>query len=130
MVKTASKAKAVQVVRYQNNKQIILKYIGSAHNAVELEELLLLAEEWMKDYSKQLSVFSDENPNKLLHLNHCTFVGIQYRYFYEQIRFIQGKLGLDSMPPLLNDLVCMRIFQPASKLRSLELMELFFCQVS
>lgn len=126
VVKTASKAQAVQVVRYQNNKRIIMKHIGSAHNVVELEELLFSAEEWMKDYSKQLSIFPDENPNQLLHLNHCSFVGVQYRYFYEQIQFIQGKLGLDSLPPLLNDLVCMRIFQPASKLRSIELMEQFF----
>jgi len=115
VIKTATKAQAVQVVRYQNNKRIIMKHIGSARNAVELDELLFLAEEWIKDYSKQLSVFPDENPNKLLHLNYCTFVGVQYRYFYEQIRFIQSKLELDSLPSLLNDLVCMRIFQPAAK---------------
>lgn len=126
VVKTASKARAVQVVRYQNNKRIIVQHIGSAHNEAELEELMLLAQEWVKDYSKQLSVFPDESPNKLLHLNHCTFVGVQYRYYYQQIQLIQTKLGLDDLPPLLNDLVCMRIFQPASKLRSLELMEVFF----
>lgn len=126
VVKTASKAQAVQVVRYQNNKRIIMKHIGSAHNVTELEELRLLADEWMKDYSQQLSIFPDENPNKILHLNHCTFIGVQYRYFYDQIQFIQGKLGLDGLPPLLNDLVYMRIFQPASKLRSIELMEQFF----
>ncbi len=79
-----------------------------------------------RPYSKQLSIFPDENPNKLLHLNHCTFVGVQYRHFYEQLCFIQSKLGLDGLPALLNDLVCMRIFQPASKLRSIELMEQFF----
>jgi hypothetical protein len=33
--KTASGAKAVQVVRYQNYKRIILKHIGSAHNENE-----------------------------------------------------------------------------------------------
>ena len=32
VVKTASKARAVQVVRYQNNKRIILRHIGSAQS--------------------------------------------------------------------------------------------------
>lgn len=126
VVKTASKAQAVQIVRYHNNKRIIVQHIGSAHNQSELEELKFLAQEWIKDYSKQLSFFPDESPNKLLHLNHCTFIGVQYRYFYNQIQLIQSKLGLDNLPPLLNDLVCMRIFQPASKLRSLELIEGLF----
>lgn len=126
VVKTASKAKAVQVIRYQNNRRIVLQHIGSAHNEVELEELIIVAGEWIKDYSTQLSIFPDESPNKLLHLNHCTFIGVQYSYFYQQIHTIQDGLGLGSLPPLLNDLVTMRIFEPASKLRSLELMEQFF----
>ena len=126
IVKTASKARAVQIVRYQNNKRIIIQHIGSAHTEAELEELILLAEEWIKSYSSQLSVFPDESPNKLLHLNHCTFIGVRYGYFYGQITLIQDKMGLDDLPPLLNDLVIIRIFEPASKLRSLELMERFF----
>src|SRR5690606_6573190 len=99
---------------------------GSAHNDTDLEELKLSAQEWIKDYSHQLSVFPDESPNKLLHLNHCTFAGVQYRYFREQINLVQDRLGFGVLPALLNDLVSMRIFEPASKLRSLELMEQFF----
>jgi transposase len=126
IVKTASKAKAVQIVRYQNNKRIILQHIGSAHTEAELEGLILKAEEWMKDFSNQLSIFPDESPNKLILLNHCTFIGVQYNFFYQQIRVIQDKMGFAELPLLLNDLVTMRIFEPASKLRSLELMEQFF----
>ncbi|MBS1746548.1 MAG: hypothetical protein JST21_10305 [Bacteroidetes bacterium] len=73
---TGSKAKAVQVVRYQDNKRFILQHFGSAHNDDELNELLLLAEEWINDYSGQLSFFPDENPNRILYLNHCTFLGV------------------------------------------------------
>lgn len=126
VVKTASKAKAVQVVRYQSNRRIVLQHIGSAHNDADLEELMMVAEVWIKDYSGQLSVFPEQSPNKVLHLNHCTFVGVRYRYFYEQIKLIQHSLGFDSIQPLLNDLVSIRIFEPASKLRSLELLEKYF----
>lgn len=126
VVKTGSKASAVQVVRYQNNKRIILQHIGSAHTDEALNELITIAEEWIKDVSNQLSIFPDEHPNNLLHLNYCTFVGVRYHFFYNLIHAIQDKIGLDELPVLLNDLVTIRIFEPASKLRSLELMEQFF----
>ncbi len=77
ILKTASNAKAVQIVRYQNNKQTILQHIGSAHTEAELNELLTIAEEWMKDFSQQLSVFPDEGPNKLIYLYNGTFIGTQ-----------------------------------------------------
>lgn len=120
VVKTASNAKAVQVVRYHNNKRSIMRHVGSAHTREDLDDLVLLAEEWIKDYSAQLSIFPDENPNKLLHLNHCTFLGVQYNFFYNQIAFLQDKIGLGYLPSLLKDLVTIRIFEPASKFRSLD----------
>ena len=126
VVKTASNAKAVQVVHYYNNKRVIMHHVGSAHTSEAVDDLVLLAEEWIKDYSSQLSIFPDENPNKLLHLNHCTFLGVQYNFFYNQIKVIQDKIGLGKLPVLLKDLVTIRIFEPASKLRSLELLEQFF----
>ena len=126
VVKTASNAKAVQVVHYRNNKRIVLQHIGSSHTEEALSDLKTIAEEWIKDYSKQLSIFSDENPNTLIHLNHCTFIGVKYHFFQKQIRAIQDKIKLDELPALLNDLVTIRIFEPASKLRSLEFMEHFF----
>ena len=126
IVKTASKALAVQVVSYRNNKRIILQHIGSAHSEEALDELMTLAEEWIKDQGSQLSIFPDENPNKLLHLNYSTFIGVKYNFFYQQIRSIQDMIGLDDLPVLLNDLVTIRIFEPASKLRSLELLKQYF----
>lgn len=85
----------------------------------------ILAEEWIKDYTRQLSIFPHENHNQLLHLSHSTFIGVKYRFFYDQIA-IQDMIKLDGLPAMLNDLVEIRIFEPASKLRPLELMEQFF----
>ena len=64
VVRTASKAQAVQVIRYQNNKRIILKHIGSASSEEQLVELMQLAHQWMKDYSEQLSIFQMRIPIK------------------------------------------------------------------
>jgi hypothetical protein len=103
-----------------------MRHIGSAHTEEALSDLMILAEEWIKDYSGQLSIFPDGNPNRLLHLNHSSFIGIKYRFFYKHVRLIQEMLKLDTLPTLLNDLVTIRMFEPASKLRSLELIEQFF----
>ncbi len=59
VVKTASNAKAVQVVRYHNNKRVITRHVGSAHTKEALDDLVLSAEEWIKDYSARLSIFPD-----------------------------------------------------------------------
>lgn len=126
IIKTASNAKAVQIVSYKNNKRIVLQHIGSAHTDEALNDLKILAEEWIKDYNHQLSIFPDENPNRILHLNHSAFIGVKYHFFYKLVRSIQDMLKLDDLPVILNDLVAIRIFEPASKLRSLELLEQFF----
>jgi len=126
VVKTASKAKAVQVVSYQDNKRIIIKHIGSAHNEEELNEFKLLAREWIKDFSGQLSLFPDDDPNRLFHINYCSFIGVYYHFFYELINSIQDEMGFSELPAILRALVTIRIFEPGSKLRSLELLEQYF----
>jgi len=65
VIKTASGAKAVQVIRYENYKRKILRHIGSAHGEQQLQDLLVMAEEWIKAYSSQLSIFPDEDPTNL-----------------------------------------------------------------
>lgn len=85
VVKTASKAKAVQVVQYQNSKRVVLQHIGSAHTAGALSDLMDLVEERIRDYTGQFSIFPDENTNRLLHLNHSTFMWVKYHYFHLQV---------------------------------------------
>ena len=126
VVKTASKAKAVQVIRYQNRKRIVVHHLGSAHTDEALNELILLAEEWIKGQTQQFSIFPEDNPNKLLHLNHLSFLGVKYQFFYDQLHRIQKDIQFDDLPSLLNDLVIIRIFEPASKLWSLELLKSYF----
>ena len=70
-----------------------------------------------------MSIFPDESPNKLLHINHCAFIGIKYNFFYRHINTLQDVIGLGILPTLLKDLITIRIFEPASKLRSIDLIE-------
>jgi transposase len=122
VVKTASNAKAVQVVRYHSNKRIVIRHFGSAHDEATLNGLLFTANEWLKEFAGQLAIFPDDNPNNLLHLNYCKFIGVRYGFFYDTINDIQHGLGFAMLPSLLKDLVTVRLFEPASKLRSIELL--------
>ena len=126
VVKTGSGAKAVQVIKYQNNKRIVLKHIGSAHTDKELNELKILAEEWIKSFTGQLSFIEEENPNRFFHLSHCSFLGVRYHFFYRTINQLHGQIGFHTLPQLLQDLATIRIFEPASKVRSIELLDLYF----
>lgn len=126
IVNTRSKAKAVQAIKYQNNKRIILKHFGSAHNDEELNELLAIAKEWSIDYVGQMFLFSDEDPNKIFNINHCAFIGVWYHFFYQSFTDIIWEMGYKDIIGLLKDLVIIRMFEPASKLRSIELIEQYF----
>ena len=68
VITTGSKARAVQAINYQQNKRIVLKHFGSAHNDQELNDLLLIAKEWVKDFNGQMFLFTDDDPNKIFEL--------------------------------------------------------------
>jgi hypothetical protein len=127
VVKTASDARAVQIIRYVKRKRIVVRHIGSAHNDEELEALLSAAEEWIANHTHQLCVFPHVNNANVLLLDQCQYLGVYYTLLYDILYELQQRIGYDSIgAPMLNDLVTIRIMEPASKLRSIELIETYF----
>ncbi|MBK7426934.1 MAG: hypothetical protein IPI60_07845 [Saprospiraceae bacterium] len=59
VVKTASEVMAVQVEWYHQNKRFILLYDWSALSGKALNDLLLMAEIWIKDICTQMAFFQD-----------------------------------------------------------------------
>lgn len=126
-VKTGSDSTAIQVIYYKNRKRIIFKHVGSGKTPEQITELRFLAEEIIKSYSNQLSIFEEDNPGKIFHTDHCECIGVEYHWLYKVITSIQKKIGFSTFKTtLLNDLVTMRIVEPASKLRSIELIYQYF----
>lgn len=129
ITKTASGATAVQVARYEDRKKIIVAHIGSAHSAEELLSLKSAAARLIEKISKQQSLFAnkDGHSSRLLPLDKCRYLGVRYSFVYEILSriFILFKFHLFHNP-LLMDLILIRIIEPASKLRSLELLEQYF----
>lgn len=124
-IKTASNAIAIQVIRYEKRKRVVVKRIGSAHNKDEVIVLSNNAAKWIATQTKQISLFPQEE--RFIPLDQCEYLGFQYTFLYETLHKLQTRLGYTCFNnKLLNDLVTIRIIEPASKLHSLELLETYF----
>jgi transposase len=128
VVRIKEKYRFVQVYRYENGKRVILKHIGSGTTDEELDPLVEMAKLYISDASKQAYLFEEEKPKAdTVLISQCEFIGIYYNFFYDVIKALQHRIGFGIVADsLLNDLVVMRIFEPGSKLRSIELMENYF----
>jgi transposase len=87
-----------------------------------------MARVFIADYIQQSYLFEDSKPKEeAVLVSHCEYIGIYYTYLYDVLRAVQHLIGYAiNVDPLLSDLVVMRVFEPASKLRSIELMETYF----
>ena len=124
-VKTGSKAIAVQVIKYVKRKRVIVKHFGSGRNKEEVITLCNNAARWISEQTKQIPLFQQEEQS--ISLEQFEYIGFQYTFLYETLYKLQARLGYTCFGnKLLNDLVTIRIIEPTSKLRSLELLETYF----
>ena len=133
--KIASGNTSVQVVRREHQRTIIVKHIGTARNPDELRILQKQAETYIFNESganplfpelfgkekQQMTIAVEEVVHRLAvtkttHAFAHTFLS----FFYAQINFASVKNDL------LRDLAIMRIIEPSSKRRSLELLQKYF----
>lgn len=126
-VKTASNNIAVQIVYYKNRKRVIFKHVGSGGTDEQIDELRIAAKEIIKSHTNQLSIIAEDNPNKVFNSDHCACLGVYYNWLYNALTSLQKQIGIQIQDTtMLNDLVAIRIIEPASKLRSIELIEQYF----
>ena len=128
VVNTKGLSRAVQVIRYNSNRRIIVKHIGSGKTDEDIATLCEVAEAFIVDVGGQIPLFGVEgNADNFILLNQSEYLGFYYSFLYDLLSNIQLKLGYIAVADaLLIDLVIMRIVEPASKLRSIELMEIYF----
>lgn len=126
-VKTGSGKTAVQVYYLYNRKRVIVKHLGSATTNEELDYLKQQAQHFIEDYSRQTSLFPALKDGAYSYLEQYECVGFYYRFFYRTIQQLISQIGLEELSSnLFKDLIIMRILEPASKLRSIELIETYF----
>ena len=128
IINTKGKSRAVQVIRYQDSKRIIVKHIGSGSTDQEIDVLSEIARLFIQDASRQSSLFPEnQQQDNFILLNQYEYLGFYYTFLYDILYNIQRKIGYtETVDILLTDLVVIRIVEPASKLRSIELIETYF----
>jgi hypothetical protein len=126
-VKTGSGKIAIQVYYFHNRKRVIVKHLGLASTNNELNDLRLQAEQFIGDISHQSSLFPLTKFGAYSYLEQYECSGFYYRFFYETIQRLITQLDNRSLTSsLFKDLITIRILEPASILRSIELIDTYF----
>ena len=124
--KTGSGSTAVQVVYYKNRKLIVEKHIGSGKTEQEIETLVKEGKDWIKEHSIQEELFP-ENPTGIAAVTGLKFLGVIHSYTYEILQRVALHCGINSNEDsFLFDFAIMRLIEPASKLRTIKLLERYF----
>ncbi|MBU3978481.1 IS1634 family transposase, partial [Patescibacteria group bacterium] len=122
-VKTSSGATAVQIVRYEKRKRIVVSHIGSARSIEDLFTLKREALRKIEATALQKRLFPEEETEQsspILVRNKIAYLGARHALIYEALTEIFGLFNFPKLHnQLLLDLVLMRIIQPVSKLESL-----------
>lgn len=124
-VKTASGATAIQVVQYHGHHVRIIKHIGSAKTSEQIAAFTQRAQDFITTRTQQVSLFS-EPTQKILFVDRSQCVKISHRFSRDFLLCCMDECGLSDLTPLLRDLTVMRLLEPASKIRSIELLEQYF----
>lgn len=126
-IKYASNSVSIQVYKIENRKRVIVRHIGTARSEKEKLDLLSLAHNFIDKASKQIFLFENKDSNRLLNINQTEFIGTHYTFLYELISKLIITIGFDKIKnTLLLDLIIIRMIEPASKLRSIEILEEYF----
>lgn len=125
-VRTGSGATAIQVVKYVKRKCVVVRHIGSAKTNDELTVLLQEAEIIREQLSAQPSLFGKIEQKPLLHTEHLALQSVTHKFALNYLRKCSQACGLGFLDPIYQDLALMRIIEPTSKLRTLELLERYF----
>jgi transposase len=125
--RTASGATALQVVRYDGKRRIVVKHMGSAHNEDTLTLLMDEASEYVEQHRAQLGLFDAlEAPSQLVDLSNMRLIGVTHTYARRALLACAQQCGLGELPVLYRDLALMRIIEPTSKLHTIELLKQYF----
>jgi hypothetical protein len=120
-VTTASGKQAVQVVRYAGKKREILTHLGSAATDDEHTALEAAAARYIEEHRAQQALF--KTARRLVDLDRVQLVNVTHCFARSVLARCAEACGLAFLHPLYLDLAFMRIIEPSSKLRAIELID-------
>lgn len=126
--KTGSGNVAVQIVNRFNHVTKIVKHIGSAKNEVELDKLLILAQNLAFKMSSNETLFPEmyeDEKGQLVSMNHLEVMpNYKHMFAYEFLSYFYKLSGFEGLNlEILKHLVFARIIKPSSKIESLRFLK-------
>lgn len=131
-VKTASSKTAVQIVNREKHQTKIIKHLGSASDKEDLAQLLRLANQYIFEKDSNLPLLPeafgiDTRNRHLVVVEDLRFTHFYHHFAYEFLTVFYQRNGFDKLGnDLLRDLSLIRIIEPVSKLRSVDLINKYF----
>lgn len=130
--KTGSGNTAVQVVYRKSQNTKVVKHIGTSHDDQELRQLLKLADQYILSCSPMQPLFpeifgKDGQIHHLVSVENLSFTKTFHTFAHEFLTLFYALNGFTALENnLLRDLSFMRIIEPSSKLRAVELFNAYF----
>lgn len=120
---TGSGKHAIQVVTKVGRDLVVHKHCGTYATDLEKRRLVEQAEEYICTHTNQTNLFSD--PPATWPLSDIQIINSQPLYLYNLLCSVYDKLGFGG-DNLIRDLVIARLYQPASKRETSEILADFF----
>lgn len=130
--KTGSGNTAVQVVIRSRQQTKIVKHIGSASSEQEKKELIQLANQYILNHDPAQPLFpeilgEDTKQHHIVAIENLQFKKTYHTFAYEFLSSFYERNGFHVLKnTLLKDLAMMRLIEPESKLRSTQLLKIYF----
>ena len=129
--KLSSGNTAVQVVHRYHHKTEVVKHIGTGRSEKELNQLKELANTYIRTNKTMPpllpNAFGRSETDDLVSLKHLQFTAFTHAFAYEFLSLFYQHNRFNTIEnTLLKNLSMLRVIEPASKLRSVELLSKYF----
>lgn len=126
-VKTHSGSTAIQVGFYKGNRFKLSKHIGSSKDQNKIAELVGIAREYIHAHTPQLQLNFNPESEEILYKRGLKISESRLEEAYDYLCRIYSGIGFDSLKSdLLKHFAVIRVLEPASKLKSIMLLEKYF----
>mgnify|MGYP002079089297 CR=1 FL=1 len=125
--KTGSGRTAVQIVRRHKRRTEVIKHLGTAANEQEVKILKDEGYRYIHAQERTLPLYSSKELPQLVAIDKLTISHAYHTFALEFLEHFYCLNGFDQLEhPLLRHLSVLRIVEPVSKIKSIELLEQHF----
>lgn len=126
-VKTKSGSTAIQVGYYQGKRFKLKKHIGSAREKLKIDELKSIANEYIRAHSPQQPLNFNPQSSEIMYKRGIKVKDSSLKEAYDYLLNTYAKLGFSRIEnEYLKHFVIIRVLEPASKIKSILLLEKYF----